>query len=175
MLLVWLIYNLSARGAASRRWKFPIFWERAKCTMLNRRRWINVDARSNRKSSTCSRNSSQIARAILTSTRNRRDSADVLFLTQVTKYVKIAGIPAIFAPKAASLIIHDPDVTPWIDVKTAKIQDSRRAGIADSWMRRTNCQLLTFRRTILSLIIYDPDVIAMKSFGHIDYSIAVRI
>lgn len=166
MLLVRLIYNFSARGAASRRWKFPIFWERAKRTTLNRRRRINVDARSNRKSSTCSRNSSQIARAIPTdvikkSARQRGYSVfDASY--EICQNCRNPG-----DIRAKSRIIDNP--RSWRHSTNRRqddeIQGSRRAGIADSWMRR-NCRLLTFRRTILSLIIYDPDVIAMKSFGY---------
>jgi len=133
MLLVRLICDLSARGAASRRWKFPIFWERAKCTTLNRRRRINVGARANRKSSTCSRSLSQIApRYTDVIETNRRDRTDIPFFDVHYEICQNCWNPVTSALKAASSIIHDPDVTPTNRRQDDEIQDSQRAGIADS-------------------------------------------
>jgi len=168
MLLVRLICDLSARGAASRRWKFPIFWERAKCTTLNRRWRINVGARTNRKSSTCSRSLLQIAPRY--DWRHREIDAietDIPFFDVRYEICQNCRDPVTFAPKAASSIIHDPDVIPTNRRQDDEIQDSRRAGIADSRMRR-DCRFLTF---------YDLPTSSravVKSFD-IDYSIAGRI
>ncbi|KYN02403.1 hypothetical protein ALC62_06783 [Cyphomyrmex costatus] len=86
---------------------------------------------------------------------------------------KLSAYPGDIRAKAASSIIHDPDVTPRIDVKTTKFK------VADVQVLLTlecvvTVGLLTFWRTILSLIIYDLDVIA-RLRSDIDYSIAVII